>query len=131
MKQDIKHRTDIELLVNSFYDEVKKDGVIGYIFNEIIGDDWSHHLPVMYDFWETVLFGVAAYRGNPVKKHIELDKRQPLQQAHYERWLQLWRATSDTLFEGPKTEEAKKKAETMMQLISIKVEMSRSGKSIL
>lgn len=129
--EDIRSREDIEMLVNSFYDKVRKDDVIGYIFQQIIGDDWSHHLPIMYSFWETVLLNKAGYSGNPVKKHIEIDKKVPLQQEHYERWLQLWHETLDNLFAGEVAETAKIRAAAMMQLIDMKVHWAREGKSIL
>ncbi len=130
-KKDISNRKDIEQLVNSFYDDVKKDETIGWIFQEIIGEDWSQHLPIMYQFWETVLFGVASYRGNPVQKHVQLDKKTPLQNEHYQRWLSLWMNKIDELFEGTIANKAKDKAGTMLQLIKMKVEASRSGTSIL
>ncbi len=56
MKKDIENRKDIELLVRSFYDKVKADDTIGYIFNDIAKVNWEKHLPVMFDFWENVLF---------------------------------------------------------------------------
>lgn len=129
--QDINNRQDVEQLVNTFYDKVKADTTIGHIFQTIIGDDWSHHLPVMYSFWETVLFGKAGYVGNPIKKHIDLDKQIPLEKAHYDRWQALWNETVDTLFTGPIADDAKYKAGNMVNLISMKVVMARDGKSIM
>lgn len=129
--QDINNRQDVEQLVNTFYDKVKADTTIGHIFQTIIGDDWSHHLPVMYSFWETVLFGKAGYVGNPIKKHIDLDKQIPLEKAHYDRWQALWNETVDTLFAGPIADDAKYKAANMVNLISMKVVMARDGKSIM
>lgn len=129
--QDINNRQDVEQLVNTFYDKVKADTTIGHIFQTIIGDDWSHHLPVMYSFWETVLFGKAGYVGNPIKKHIDLDKQIPLEKAHYDRWQALWNETVDTLFAGPIADDAKYKAGNMVNLISMKVVMARDGKSIM
>ena len=41
MKTDIESREDIERLINTFYDSVKENETIGYIFNETIGTDWS------------------------------------------------------------------------------------------
>lgn len=70
---DITTRADIETLVNSFYDKVKKDEVIGYIFSENIGMDWSHHLPRMYSFWALILLEEPGYTGNTISKHIELE----------------------------------------------------------
>ncbi len=128
---DITTRQDIELLVNTFYDKVKKDDTIGFIFNQVIGEDWSHHLPIMYSFWETVLLQKAGYTGNPVKKHIDIDKQIPLQDAHYQRWVSLWNETVDSLFEGANADEIKNRASLMMNLISIKIQMARQGKTIM
>ena len=131
MKSDISRREDIELLVNSFYDKVKQDEVIGGIFQKIIGDDWSHHLPIMYQFWDTILLNKPGYTGNPIKKHIEVDQQVPLELPHYSRWLQLWGETIDNLFAGTLAEDAKNRASLMMNLIKIKVESARLGKNIL
>jgi hemoglobin len=128
---DVQTRVDVELLVNTFYDRVKADEVIGYIFNEIIGQDWSHHLPVMYMFWETILLQKPGYMGNPVGKHIEIDRRIALKQEHFDRWLQLWHQTVDDLFSGTIAEEAKKRAGLMIELIKMKVDMARNNKTIL
>lgn len=130
-KHDIKDRSDIEVLVNSFYDKIKADATVGYIFNDIIGDDWSKHMPVMYSFWETVLLGKAGYQGNPIIKHIEVDKRIELKTEHYERWLSIWQNTVNEMFVGDVANNAKDKAKTMMQLIDMKVTAARTGKSIL
>ena len=50
MKKDIANRTDIELLVNKFYDKVTADTTIGYIFTDVAKVNWELHLPRMYDF---------------------------------------------------------------------------------
>lgn len=128
--EDIITGDDIKVLVDSFYDKVRKDNVIGYIFNEIIGEDWSHHLPIMYQFWSTILLSQPGYRGNAVAKHIEIDKRILLKDEHYKQWISLWTETIDELFAGEVANEAKNRASLMMHLISMKVEMARSGKSI-
>lgn len=128
---DIQVREDIELLVNTFYDKVKQDETIGFIFHEIIGEDWSHHLPIMYSFWETVIFHKASYTGNPVKKHIDIDTQIPLKDEHYARWVALWTETVDSLFAGTNADEIKNRAALMMNLISLKVQMARQGKTIM
>lgn len=129
--KDIENKQDIEVLVNAFYDEVKKDETIGHIFMEIIGEDWSHHLPIMYQFWETVLLGKAGYIGNPIKKHVDIDKRIKLEPAHYERWQHMWNEAVDKLYTGPIADDAKYKASNMINLISMTVTMSRDGKNIM
>lgn len=68
MKNDIRNREDIKLIVDAFYEKVKKDDEIAFFFSEIIAVEWEKHLPIMYDFWENVLFHVGIYQGNPTKK---------------------------------------------------------------
>jgi hemoglobin len=127
---DIASKDDLVTLVNTFYDRVKRDEVIGYIFNTIIGDDWSVHLPIMYSFWNTVLFGAEGYKGQAIGKHIEIDRKIPLTEAHFERWISLWSDTVNALFAGAKAEQIKAKAATMLHLIQFKVAAARSGKSL-
>ena len=121
MDRDIENKADIEILINSFYDKVKQDGRIGFIFNDIIGSDWSHHLPVMYDFWNMVLFSKPGYAGNPTRKHVELDKRIPLKKEHFDQWLVLWNETVDKLYAGEHADLAKNRASLMANLISMKI----------
>ncbi len=66
MKHDIENRKDIEQLINRFYDKVKQDNMIGFIFNDVAKVNWQKHLPVMYDFWENIIFLSNKYAGNPM-----------------------------------------------------------------
>ena len=122
--EDITTTADVELLINTFYDKVKKDDTIGYIFNEVIGRDWSHHLPVMYKFWNMVLLTIPGYEGYPTRKHVEVNKQTPLKKEHFDRWLLLWDDTIDHLFKGEIADQAKTKAQLMANLIHIKIEES-------
>lgn len=129
--KDLENKKDIELLINTFYDKVRKDEALGPIFDKIIGDNWGHHLPIMYNFWNMVLFSAPGYAGNPVRKHVEVDKRIPLEKEHFDRWLQLWNENIDKLFAGEYADMAKNKASLMANLIHMKVDMSRGGMDIL
>src|SRR6266849_4870908 len=102
MKNDISNRQDIEILINRFYDKVRKDEVMGYIFNDIAKVDWPKHIPVMYDFWESVLFYTATYNGNPMLLHQQLNDKTPLTTHHFQNWLRLFTITVDELFTGEK-----------------------------
>jgi len=75
MKPDIQNRKDIETLVNAFYDKVKTDAVIGYLFNEVAQVNWQTHLPKMYDFWQNILFFTGNYDGNPMAKHKDITSK--------------------------------------------------------
>ena len=120
-KMDISSRTDIELLVDRFYKKVIADKTIGHFFTEVVQLDWDKHMPVMYDFWETTLLGNIKYKGNPMVKHIELARKEPLQAAHFDHWLELWRTTINEHFEGAKALEAITRAENIASLMQFKI----------
>ena len=121
MKKDIKNRKDIEILVDAFYDKVRKDEVIGYLFNEVAQTDWSHHLPKMYDFWEVILFGTGSFKGNPMLVHKQLHDKSTINAGQFEHWVLLFTATVNQLFEGENAEDIKQSAANIAQTMSYKV----------
>lgn len=120
--KEIKSRTDIELLINKFYEKIVEDDLIGFFFKKVIKLDWSKHIPVMYDFWETTLLGVAKYKGNPMKIHIDLHMKEKLKPEHFDRWLEIWEETIKENFDGDKSEQAIKKAIQIGMLMKFKIE---------
>lgn len=120
MKTDIRNRKDIEKLVNAFYENVKKDVVIGYFFTNVAHVNWEEHLPKMYDFWENILFFTANYEGNPMVKHKELHKKSQMTKFHFQQWNTLFTQTVDKLFEGKKAEEIKNRALNISDMMMYK-----------
>ena len=115
---DLKDKEDVKLLVDTFYDKVRIDPIIGAVFAaRIANDQWPSHLEKMYSFWHTVLFAVRDYHGNPFSKHASL----PIQARHFDRWLTLFNETVDELFSGVKANEAKSRAYKMGQLFQSKL----------
>ena len=78
MKKDIESKDDIRLLINRFYEKVRIDETIGYFFSEVIPVNFEKHLPVMYEFWENILFHTGSYAGNPMKTHQQLHQLLPV-----------------------------------------------------
>lgn len=112
----IETREDISFLVNTFYDNIRKDNLLGNIFNSHIPNDkWPEHLEKLTDFWETNLFGVAKFKGNPTQKHINVDDNleNNINQEHFGRWLQIWFETINTYFDGHLANRAKEGARRM------------------
>lgn len=87
MKKDLYNREDVELLVDTFYEKVKANATIGYIFNDIAKVDWENHLPLMYSFWASILLGEHSFSGNPMDKHIQLSKIAPMTDKEFSEWL--------------------------------------------
>jgi hemoglobin len=108
---------DIKLLVNTFYDKVQQDGLLGPVFNERIGDRWPFHLEKMYTFWQTTLLGEHTYSGRPFPPHATL----PVGHEHFKRWVFLFTETIDELFIGDKAGEAKWRASKIAEMFEMKV----------
>ena len=121
MKKDIEDRKDIQLLINSFYDKVKADPVIGFIFTDIMKVNWEKHLPVMYDFWENTLFYTGGYIGNPMEIHRRLNKVVPLTTEYFQQWTHLFTSTVDELFTGEKARLAKQRALSISAVMQKKI----------
>jgi hemoglobin len=121
MKTDISNRTDIEKLINAFYDKVKTDPGIGYFFTEIVPVNWEKHLPVMYDFWENLIFKSGNYDGNAMMPHQHLHEKSPMKMEHFKQWILLFTQTVDELFEGENAEIIKQRAISIATLMQIKI----------
>lgn len=119
--KDIASRADIEHLVEHFYHQAMVDETIAHFFHTVVVLDLEHHLPLICDFWETVLLGNIRYKGNPMLKHIDLAQKSPLQKEQFERWIALWKATNKKLFQGPISEEAMRRAEQIAGLMMFKL----------
>ena len=106
MIKDISDRNDIEKLVNEFYELVKTDILLAPIFRHV---DLPKHLPIMYNFWSSMMFGDQTYQGNPFAKHVNL----PIGKEHFTQWLNLFIQTVDRNFAGSKAEEIKQRAQSI------------------
>ena len=126
MKNDIQNREDVFFLVSTFYSKVRSNEKIGHFFNETI-EDWPAHLEKLTDFWETNLFMVSKFRGNPMKAHKEVDREfdHSIEQAHFGEWLNMWYHTLDELFEGERANIAKNRARNMAHNLFMNVYISR------
>lgn len=121
----LESREDIEFLVNTFYDKIIKDEMIGFFFKEVVNVDWERHLPTMYSFWESILFGQMSYKGNPMQKHFPINQMQAMEKKHFERWLLLWKTTIEENFSGENASMAITKSENIANLMAYKMEMAR------
>ena len=127
MKKDITTRKDIELLVDKFYDKIKNDNQIGFIFTDIANVNWEKHLPVMYEFFENMLFYTSSYTGNPMELHKHVNRLFPLTDQHFKRWNSLFSTTVDELFEGDTANLVKMRALSISAVMQIKIAAESSS----
>ena len=127
---DIGSRKDIEVLVTSFYDKVIKDPAIGFIFNGIMRVNWEKHLPIMYDFWETILLNETKYSNNTMGVHFEINRKIKLEEKHFNRWMELFTQTVDELYQGEIADMAKKRAKSIATVMLFKMNQENEGLSV-
>lgn len=104
---DLAGRADIEALLRRFYGRVMVDDILAEPFAELRTKGLELHLPVMADFWETVLFRAGLYRGSALHAHRHVHQRIPLSGSHFVRWLTVWDETVDEMHRGPIADRAK------------------------
>ncbi|MEM8520540.1 group III truncated hemoglobin [Flavobacterium sp. PL12] len=126
MKKQIENRSDLQLLVRTFYAKIRADQEIGFFFNETI-TDWEEHLEKLTDFWDMNIFGTKNYQGNPIIAHNAVDKKfdQQITSNIFGIWLNHWFATIDELFEGENAEILKRRAQKMSTFLFMNIFESR------
>lgn len=124
--RDIENRADIQLMVETFYGRVQKDPRLAFAFNTVAEVDWPNHLPRMVDFWETIIFRKAGYKGNPAAVHQALAAKmaqttEQMRPDHFTHWVKLFSETVDDLFEGEHADVAKQSAFQMGRGLSMNI----------
>jgi hemoglobin len=80
---------DLTRLVDRFYDKVRRDDVLGPVFNPAV-HDWDAHKGTLVDFWASVVLRAGRYRGNPMAMH----RPHEIEAWHFDHWLALWKETA-------------------------------------
>jgi len=121
--RDIKTENDVRAFVDEFYNRVQEDNLLGPVFNDIAKVAWGEHLRTMYSFWSSMLLGARSYKGAPFPPHAAL--RAHITPAHFARWVDLFHATIDSLFEGEMAETAKQRALNIAFIFQSKLSMMK------
>lgn len=127
--KDIQHKQDIQYLVEVFYKSALADPLIGPVFSAA-NFQIESHIPVMVSFWETILFDVITYKGNPMLRHLELNQSVPLLPTHFERWMNIWITTVNDNFKGPLADKAIIRAKSIAQLMEYKMKQAGQKTSL-
>jgi hemoglobin len=80
----------IQTLVERFYARVRKDEVLGPIFEPVLAVRWDEHIGQLADFWSSVILKSGRYAGKPHAAHQSLS----LEPDQFTRWLALFERTA-------------------------------------
>ena len=122
---DLCTEEEVTRLVHGFYASVRKDAVLGPVFEQHVRD-WDHHLPTMVDFWSGALRGTARFRGAPMPRHAALPG---LDAQLFQRWLALFRQTTATLGNEAMAERANDLAERIAESLWYGYQLHRHGRA--
>jgi hemoglobin len=118
--KDITNRADIENVLNAFYKKVFTDPVIGHFFTIIVPLDLEKHIPLITDFWESIIFNTQNYRKNVMEIHHNINRQSSIKKEHLDRWVEIFSQTIDEFHEGDKARLMKQRARSVATLMEIK-----------
>lgn len=121
MNRDIQCREDIVDILWKFYTIAFKDDLIGRFFTEVVPLDLDTHIPVIADFWDSVVFNARGYRKNVMEVHQHIHQLSAIRKEHLDRWVKLFTGTVSENFEGEKAELMKQRARSIATLMDIKL----------
>ena len=85
----------LRTLVDLFYGRVRRDPLIGPVFEGAI-DDWPEHLDKLQAFWSSVMLTSGRYKGRPLPAHVR--HGDSITPPAFARWLELWaEATAEVM----------------------------------
>ena len=99
LQAEMRARTGVDeamiaRVVHGFYERARADALLGPVFAaRIAADGWPAHLARMVAFWSSVMLMEGGYHGRPMQAHAAL----PVEAAHFDRWLALFRETARAL----------------------------------
>lgn len=117
---------EVSQLVHAFYAKVRKDDVLGPIFNSQV-HDWDHHLVTLVNFWSSILRGTGSYAGTPMQKHAAMAH---LDETLFKRWLALFDETAKEQANHAMGKRATTSAQRIAQSLWYGYQMARSPNSI-
>jgi hemoglobin len=109
-------------LVDRFYAKVREDAALGPIFNGAI-HDWPEHLERLQAFWSSVMLTSGRYKGQPLPAHFRHEAA--ITPALFERWLGLWRETTNELMAPHAAAALQEKAGRIAQSLTLGLEDQR------
>jgi hemoglobin len=91
---DIITEEALAALIPAFYARVRRDPLIGPLFNAAV-HDWEEHLGKLTAFWSSVMLTSGRYKGSPMAAHLR--HADAIRPEMFERWLAIWHEVTDAL----------------------------------
>lgn len=113
----------LALLVDRFYDKVRRDPMLGPVFNAVV-HDWDQHKRLLTSFWASVALRAGSYRGNPMGAHRAL---ADIRGEHFDRWLELWRETTAEMLDAASAARMREYADRIGASLRLGLDLAAPG----
>lgn len=91
-------------------------------FEEIVAkNQLEHHLEIITDFWNDILFDTLTYKQNVMQKHLHKNTFVPFTLEHFDLWVSYFFSTIDENFEGEKAHQMKNRASAIATVMQLKL----------
>jgi hemoglobin len=119
---DIVARKDIRLIITKFYDKLLADKKMLPFFEEIVSNhQLNHHLEIITDFSNDILFDTITYNNNVMQKHVNKNTFINFRKEHFAIWISYFIETIATFFEGKNSEKMKTRAQSIAVVMQLKM----------
>lgn len=122
MKVDISSKKDIKMIITEFYKKLLKDDKMLPFFEEIVNkNNLEHHLEIITDFWNDILFDTTTYKNNTMQKHLDKNVFVPFKKEHFVIWTSYFFNTINANFEGEIAERMKNRTTSIATVMQLKM----------
>lgn len=129
MKPDITLKKDIKLIITKFYDKLLVDEKMLPFFIDIVNENQlEHHLEIITDFWNDILFDTITYQNNVMQKHLDKNAFVKFQKEHFTIWVSYFFTTIDSFFEGENASRMKARAQSIATVMQLKMNLYQNKK---
>ncbi len=111
----------VRLVVETFYTKVRRDPVLGPIFEEAVSD-WPDHFDRLSAFWSSLTLMTGRYKGDPFEVHLKLPALGP---DHFRIWLGLFDQTLAELCTPAQAEVFRVRAERVAESLNLGLAIRR------
>ena len=122
MKPDITSRNDIKLIISQFYKKLLVDENMIPFFEDIVANNsLDHHLEIITDFWNDIIFNTTTYKNNTMQKHLDKNKFVAFKKEHFLIWTSYFLDTIDSYFNGDNAHIMKNRARSIATVMQVKM----------
>lgn len=107
---------ELGMLVHAFYAKVRRDPLLGELFNEAV-EDWDDHLVRLQAFWSSVMLTTGRYKGSPMAAHLR--HAPAITPEMFDRWLALWRETAREILPAADAKAISAKADRIAESLKL------------